>query len=138
MPTQTSFANFCQDMFRRQVEKENNRRIRPQQQKNVFISRLHVRYDQAHFPEDLFFQQTGNRENFQGRYVIRHPWQGQAQCPEAKQYLQSTLPKRQNKEAANLAGLTGWDINDIRKKIPGIKTSEPDSQTPWWNQLWQD
>ncbi len=182
------FANFYQDMFRRQVEKENNRavfleyawdmnwcdpcaadplsdkelkelgvfwmgnsafpkpqprpmpltRIRPQQQKNVFISRLHVRYDQAHFPEDLFFQQTGNRENFQGRYVIRHPWQGQAQCPEAKQYLQSTLPKRQNKEAANLAGLTGWDINDIRKKIPGIKTSEPDSQTPWWNQLWQD
>src|SRR5216684_3199564 len=27
---------------------------------NVFITRLHVRYDRAHFPEDLVFQQTGD------------------------------------------------------------------------------
>src|SRR5436309_2434112 len=31
---------------------------------NVFLTRLHVRYDSAHFPEDLVFQQTGDRTNF--------------------------------------------------------------------------
>ena len=37
----------------------------------VFVTRLHVRYDAEHFPADLVFQQTGARQNFQGRYVIR-------------------------------------------------------------------
>src|SRR5262249_37548272 len=41
---------------------------------NVFITRLHVRYDNAHFPEDLVFQETPDRNNFQGRYVLRHAW----------------------------------------------------------------
>src|SRR5207249_3987984 len=31
---------------------------------NVFLTRLHVRYDAAHFPEDLTFQETGDRQNF--------------------------------------------------------------------------
>ncbi len=35
---------------------------------SVFITRLHVRYDAAHFPEDLMFQETADRANFQGRY----------------------------------------------------------------------
>jgi len=37
---------------------------------------MHLRYDAAHFPEDLVFQETGDRGNFQGRYVLRHPWTG--------------------------------------------------------------
>ena len=45
---------------------------------NVFVTRLHVRYDRDHFPEDLVFQETGDRTNFQGRYVLRHPWTGDA------------------------------------------------------------
>jgi hypothetical protein len=40
---------------------------------DVFVTRLHVRYDGEHFPEDLVFQETSDRENFQGRYVLRHP-----------------------------------------------------------------
>ena len=28
---------------------------------NVFLTRLHVRYDGAHFPEDLVFQETADR-----------------------------------------------------------------------------
>lgn len=39
--------------------------------RDVFVTRLHVRYDAEHFPADLVFQQTGDRQNFQGRYVIR-------------------------------------------------------------------
>jgi len=42
------------------------------QAQNVFVTRLHVRYDKNHFPEDLIFQETGDRQNYQGRYVIRH------------------------------------------------------------------
>jgi len=33
---------------------------------NVFLSRLHVRYDNAHFPEDLVFQETGDRAKLSG------------------------------------------------------------------------
>ncbi len=51
---------------------------------NVFVTRLHLRYDNAHFPEDLVFQETGDRTNFQGRYVLRHPWTGEAKCEAAK------------------------------------------------------
>jgi len=40
---------------------------------SVFFTRLHVRYDQAHFPMDLQFQSTPNTEHFQARYVITHP-----------------------------------------------------------------
>src|SRR5438132_592092 len=43
---------------------------------NAFLTRLHVRYDRAHFPEDLVFQETGDRQNFQARYVLHHAWEG--------------------------------------------------------------
>src|SRR5580765_3664333 len=34
--------------------------------RQTFVSRLHARYDAAHFPEDLVFQETSNQDNFQG------------------------------------------------------------------------
>ena len=39
---------------------------------NVLLTRLHVRYDAEHVPEDLVFQQTSDRGNFQARYVLQH------------------------------------------------------------------
>ena len=85
---------------------------------NVYATRLHVRYDAASFPEDLVFQETGNRENFQGRYVLRHPWKGEARCAAADAYRRD-LVARQDKEAQTLAWLTGWDVNEIRRKAAG-------------------
>ncbi len=82
------------------------RRRRPSPAQNVFVSRLHVRYDRDHFPEDLRFQETGDRANFQGRYVLQHAWTGEAQCPAAQAYRRA-LPERQDKEAQTLASLTG-------------------------------
>jgi hypothetical protein len=82
---------------------------------NVYVTRLHVRYDAAHFPEDLVFQETANRENFQGRYVLRHAWKGTSSCAAADAYKKS-LAERQEKESQTLAWLTGWDINDVRRK----------------------
>ena len=83
---------------------------------NVFLSRLHVRYDTAHFPEDLVFQETADRTNFQGRYVLRHAWTGGETCTAADDYRR-TLPARRAREAEQLARLTGWNIDDIRKKM---------------------
>jgi hypothetical protein len=84
---------------------------------DAYVTRLHVRYDAAHFPEDLALSETRDRENFQGRYVLRHPWQGTASCSAAEGYLKS-LPARYAQQARNVASLTGWSANDIAKHMP--------------------
>jgi len=100
---------------------------------NVFLSRLHVRYDNAHFPEDLVFQETPDRTNFQGRYVLRHAWTGAASCAAATDYRQA-LNERRGREAEQLARLTGWNITEIRQKMgPGVAAAEP----AWWERLWK-
>ena len=106
------------------------------QAQNVFVTRLHVRYDKDHFPEDLMFQETGDRQNYQGRYVIRHPWKGNSSC-DASAY-KAAVKERQEREAQTLANLTGWDIDDIRGKIDFIDgvTPEP-GDVPWWKRIWQ-
>jgi hypothetical protein len=102
---------------------------------NAFVTRLHLRYDNAHFPEDLFFQQTGDRSNFQGRYVVRHPWQGEASCPQAADYFRQ-LGERQRREAETLAHLTGWPLAEIHRKLELTgPTTEPDE--PWWRRIWR-
>ena len=98
---------------------------------NVFLTRLHIRYSRNTFPQDLTFQSTANRQNFQGRYILRHPFQGEGTCPAAQRYQQQ-LKKRQEQEVKTLAQLTGWKINDIRKK------AKLDSEQPerWWQSVW--
>ncbi len=111
------------------------RRSVPQAQ-NVFVTRLHVSYDAEHFPEDLMFQETGDRQNYQGRYVIRHPWKGEASC-DISQY-QAGVRKRQEREAQELANVTGWNIDDIRARIEfPIGTDDPQINEPWWKRIWQ-
>jgi len=112
-------------------------RSRPGGPIDVFMTRLHVRYDATSFPEDLVFQETADRANFQGRYVLRHPWKGEAKCEAAERYRQS-LRVRAEREASNLASLTGWPIEDIRRKIGPVGSgSNPDSRT-WWQKLFGD
>ncbi len=113
-----------------------NDRIVSGQAQNVFVTRLHLRYDREHFPEDLKFQETGDRQNFQGRYVIRHPWKSVTRC-DATQY-NASVRERQDHEAQMLANLTGWDIDEIRAKIPTIGGLGPEpGKTPWWKRIWQ-
>ena len=102
--------------------------------RNVFVTRLHVRYDKQHFPEDLVFQETGDRQNYQGRYVIRHPFRGQTSC-DASDY-RAAVAKRQDAEAQTLATLTGWDIEEIRAKIDYLDDSVPQPDEPWWKRIW--
>ena len=92
-------------------------RVAPVGAQPVMLTRLHVRYTPETFPEDLAFQETSDRSNFQTRYVLQNPWKGSPDsCPAARDYFRS-LADRQEREAQQLANLTGWDINDIRKRI---------------------
>lgn len=96
--------------------------------KNVFVTRLHISYDKAHFPNDLVFKATTNRENFQGRFIVRHAWKGKAsECEQAETYFNKTLPSRHEKEAQTMANLTGWDINKIRKRMNLVNTKQKGS-----------
>lgn len=101
---------------------------------DVFVTRLHLRYDAAHFPEDLVFQTTGDRGNFQGRYVMRHPWTGSDDCEAADQYRRD-LRARQEADARRLAELTGWELAEIRRRMElrGQPAAEEES---WWERLW--
>lgn len=88
----------------------------------VFFTRLHVRYGRDKFPQDLFFQETPNKEYFQGRYVLHHPVNGELDCSEANNYY-TTVFERRREELQNLQKLTGWNtaahydyVNDYAKK----------------------
>jgi hypothetical protein len=105
--------------------------LTPNASNNVFITRLHVRYTRDKFPEDLMFQETSNRQQFQGRYVLRHAFTGEMKCEAGRKYRQS-LNQRFEEEAQTLAKLTGWKIQDIRKKT-NITQGENE---PWWREVW--
>ena len=117
-------------------------RIRPvPQAKNVYVTRLHVRYDAESFPEDLKFKTTGDKKNFQGRYILRHAYEGEMECPEAEAYRKQ-VNERKDKEVKTLANLTNWEPSYIRQKIKssgkgGFFTEIPDKpKNDWWNKIW--
>lgn len=106
---------------------------------DVFVTRLHLRYDAETFPEDLRLHATGDRENFQGRYITRHPFRGELTCDAGQEYL-GQLRRRYEKEARTLANLTGWSIDDIRQRMSagGQDPQSLPEPTPWWKRIWQD
>jgi hypothetical protein len=156
------FANFYKAMFSRQVRKEDMRTVFVEYAwdmgwcdpcaaeplsadelrnlgaswTNVFLTRLHLRYDAAHFPEDLVFQETADRESYQGRFILRHPWTGKATCEAGARYRRE-LPGQLDRQAETLASLTGWDISKVRSrmKLPARVSS---AEEPWWKKLWPD
>lgn len=101
---------------------------------NVFVTRLHVRYDARHFPSDLVFHETGDRQNFQGRYVLRNPAKGDLSC-QAGQSYKKQLATRWKGDAKTLAKLTGWPLSEIESRIDWSLTEAPDG--PWWKSVWE-
>ena len=100
----------------RWIATDDDQPFTPMSGANAFVTRLHVRYDAGHFPEDLAFMETKDRENFQGRYVLQHPWQGAAGCRAGDHYW-SSLPERYRREADTLADLTGWRVAEIQTRM---------------------
>ena len=116
------------------------RRIAPRAQ-NVFVTRLHVRYDAESFPEDLKFHQTGDRQNFQGRYILRHPYEGDMKCDAAQGYKRQ-VNDRIDRDIKTLANLTGWERSYIETKIDNygkggkFDLKEKPKKNDWWNRIW--
>jgi hypothetical protein len=102
----------------------------------ALLTRLHVRYTKETFPEDLMFQQTSDKQNFQTRYVLRHAFAGSpTACDVAKQYYDG-VAKRQEKEAQQLASLTGWTMASVREKMPYMQQTSSQMSQGWWKDLW--
>ena len=80
------------------------------------------------------FQETGDQQNFQGRYVIRHPWRGNGSCSAASAYREQ-LVERRRKEAETLASLTGWEMSRIHQRMGEDAPSQ--EEMPWWRKLWR-
>jgi len=78
---------------------------------NVYFTRLHVRYNRKSFPQDLVFQVTPNKDNYQARYVITHPATGDFNCEAGKKYLKELKQRRAN-ELEMLTYLTGKDYSN--------------------------
>lgn len=113
----------------------------PQQQRgggasNVVLTRMHVRYDDSHFPEDLVFQETGDRSNYQARYVLRHAFKGGSQCSEMDAYRRQ-LDARHQQEAKTLAELTGWQMSEIVTKMGDDAPGKGQSDGKWYKKLWK-
>ena len=104
---------------------------------DVFVTRMHLRYDSESFPTDLEFRETTDRQNFQGRYVMRHPWIGEPSCDAAEAYLEG-LPGRFEAEAQTLASLTGWPVTGIRDVMEhnGQSFTRITGETPWYQRIW--
>ncbi len=100
------------------------------------LTRLHLRYNSETFPEDLIFAETGDKQNFQGRYVLRHPWVGSPDdCGMALTYFEE-LEQRREDEAHNLADLTGWKLWEIRQKYGlGDKSGSDAADENWWESV---
>ncbi|PIP95653.1 MAG: hypothetical protein COW00_00755 [Bdellovibrio sp. CG12_big_fil_rev_8_21_14_0_65_39_13] len=111
---------------------------RPNAPVEAYISRLHVRYNAQTFPEDLRFQVTSNQENFQGRYILRHPFTGKITCDAGKEY-QKQLVDRSEKEIANLLHVTGWKRSDLpadlASEVP-VTDDKDQKKKKWWQKLW--
>ncbi len=82
----------------------------------AFVTRLHLRYDREHFPEDLALQETGDAESYQARYVVRQPWKGGTACPAGDTY-RASLPARSLAQARTLLELTEWNFADVRDRM---------------------
>ena len=90
------------------------------------------------FPRDLFFQQTTDSENYQGRYVLQNAWTGPLSCDAGKIYKKQ-LKERHEKEAETLAMLTGWKIGDIRKLMGPEAGPETESKgdKKWYQNIFR-
>ena len=99
---------------------------------DVFVTRLHIHYSQTSFFEDLKFAVTEDRENFQGRYILNHPFEGEISCKDGKDYVAKTRA-RIKEEAATLRKLTGWSAKTVASNIAKTvqqRYRRPDSLQP--------
>jgi Na+-translocating ferredoxin:NAD+ oxidoreductase RnfD subunit len=83
-----------------------------------FLTRLHIRYDRAHFPEDLVLNETKDTANFQGRYIMNHLWTGATTCDHGPdQDYKKMVANRGQREMDNVVALTGWPRDTVKAEM---------------------
>jgi hypothetical protein len=80
------------------------------------------------------FQETTDQGNFQGRYILRHAFQGEAKCSAAKAYWKRVDARRQ-REVETLARLTGWPRATIQQRMG--KDAPKRKDPAWYEKLWK-
>ncbi len=90
---------------------------------DVFVTRLHIQYDKDDFPRDLLFRVTDDSENFQGRYIMNVPYDGDLTCEGGAEYI---TRKREEirADAIRVQELTNWRPSDINRLIAGSVRAE--------------
>ena len=96
----------------------------------VYFSRLHVRYTESKFPQDLQFVVTPNKTNYQARYILTHPARGPYDCDNGKAY-EENLKLRRNLELSELEILTDWNTNKYTKYISEGSNYVNEKQDAW-------
>jgi len=54
---------------------------------DVYVIHLHAQYSKNQMRPDLIFHETDNRENFQVRYVMIKPFEGNVGCEAGQVYV---------------------------------------------------
>ncbi len=91
----------------------------------MYVTRLHARYQQGQMKQDIAFRETSNRENFQGRFVIQRPFVGKFDLGDSVSAKEKACiadfigdtRKRLRDEGKTLAKLTGWKQSQIDARI---------------------
>jgi len=96
------------------------------QDQDIHVTRLRVRYNRKHWPQDIRFQVTPNTNAFHAVYNVAHRFQGKSVCAvdgdQMKNYRRQ-LSKRRSQELQSMVHLTGWSMSkyagyqDIRKEF---------------------
>jgi hypothetical protein len=94
---------------------------------NAFVTRMHFRYAQADFPEDLQLQSTADNGFFQVAMTAMKPAPSPCDRPAAQQ--------RRSTEQATLANLTGWPMEKVLAKVGGGASTTSDPK--WYDKLWK-
>ena len=95
----------------------------------TYFTRMHVRYTRNKFPQDLQFQVTPDTRNFQVRYIITHPAEGDLSCAEGHNYVKH-LENRRRREVAELKSLAGWTNPNYADYITEYSRNASDRYAP--------
>lgn len=83
---------------------------------SMFATRLHFRYDEERFPEDLVLQVTKDRTPIRSKWYARVPWKGQAACTAATKYL-AISEAQLEKEIDAWSALSGLPREDVAARV---------------------
>lgn len=90
------------------------------EEEKLWLTRLKVRANTVHFPQDLFFQPTKNQRSFQTLFHVQHKATNITNCAAGLAYFEE-LRWRQEKRWQELLALTGWSKQNYELALNHIE-----------------